>query len=92
MPGPALPSFEAVRWETFAARVGGIDLSIRAERWTVAEGSDFLELSIVSDVDGAAEHQAALDEFATGRYLIIDRSEENKTQRVLDDLVAASGA
>ena len=88
----ALPSFEAVRWEAFAATVGGIDLSIRAERWTIAGGSDFLELSIVSDVDGAAESQAALDDFATGRSLIVDRSEENKTQRVLDSLVAASGA
>jgi hypothetical protein len=47
----ALPSFEVVRWEAFPARVGGIDLSIRAQRWTVPGGSDFLELSIVSDVD-----------------------------------------
>jgi hypothetical protein len=84
----ALRSFEAVRWDAFPATVGHVELSIRAERWTLTAERDFLELSIVSDVDSAAGAQAALDSFATSRGLPVDPTSENKTRRVLDFLVA----
>jgi hypothetical protein len=88
-----LAAFEAVRWDPFPARVGDVDLSIPAERWTIPGAEDFLELSIVSDTAGAAGDQVALNDFVAARSLLVDESRDNKTQRVLDVLVAAaSGA
>jgi hypothetical protein len=84
----ALRAFEAIRWDAFTVHVGPVHLEIRAERWTLSPDRDFLELSIAGDVDWAAEAQAALETFVTGRSLAIDQSSENKTQRVLDFLVA----
>jgi hypothetical protein len=86
----ALPTFEAVRWDAFTAAVGSVELSIRAERWTILGGNDFLELSVVGDVADATRRQEALEEFVASRSLLVDRSEENKTQRVLSALIAAA--
>jgi len=84
----ALRAFEAIRWDAFSVQVAAVPLEIRAERWTLSADHDFLELSIVSTVDAAAEAQAALETFVTGRSLAIDQAQENKTRRVLDLLVA----
>jgi hypothetical protein len=83
----ALPAFAATRWNPFPATAGG-DLSVRAERWTIEGGDDFLELSVVSTVDRAAADQAALESFVAGQALTVDDSPDSKTQRVLSTLVA----
>ena len=76
----ALPTFRATRWDTFAPEPG---LSIRAERWTVDDGPDFLELSLVSTVDQAETAQAALRTYAAAQGLTEDPTPDNKTQRIL---------
>jgi len=81
-----LPSFAAVRWEPFEARAMGRTLSVRGERWTLAD-DDFLELSISSDVESADADQAALEAFLTSQGLTADQSSSNKTERVLRTLV-----
>ena len=88
----ALPAFAATRWDAFAARSDGVDLSIRAERWSIEDGDEFLELSIVSTVERAVADQAALQSFVTGKGLTIDDSTDNKTRRVLTTLVARAAA
>jgi hypothetical protein len=86
----ALPRFAATRWDAFPAASGGVDLSIRAERWTLQGGDDFLELSFVGTVDDAVAKQAALAGFVAARSLTAEQSQESKTQRVLDALVRAA--
>jgi hypothetical protein len=88
----ALPAFAAVRWDAFPATVDGVDLSVRAERWTVDGAGDYLELSILSTVEQGAVDQAALQRFVAGNGLTAEASERNKTERVLDALVARAGA
>ena len=83
----ALPAFAATRWDTFPAAAEGVELSVRAERWTIEDGDEFLELSIVSTVDRAVADQAALQSFVTGKALPIDDSTDTKTRRVLITLV-----
>jgi hypothetical protein len=83
----ALPAFQATRWDEIETEVGGTELSIRPERWTLPGGEEFLELSIVSDPDQADADRAALDGFAAAHSLAVDLSQENKTQRVLGHLV-----
>src|SRR4051794_31789274 len=85
----ALPAFRATRWDAIAAGAG---LSIRPERWTLPGGDDFLELSIVSAPDQAPAQATALDEFVAGHGLEPDRSQENKTQRVLASLIGPAVA
>jgi hypothetical protein len=85
-----LAPIAATRWPRFSVSASGLDLDIRAERWQVAEGLDFLELSIVSTVDQAAAHQKALTAVATERLLPLDQGPESKTQRVLEHLIASS--
>lgn len=84
----ALPAFTATRWKEFPASADGIDISVRAERWTIEGGEDFLELSIVSTVEQAAADQAALRSFVAAKALTVDDSPDNKTKRVLTTLVA----
>jgi hypothetical protein len=94
-PGPlnlealmALADITATRWKEFPVKVNGPDLSVRAERWVIAGAMDFLELSIVSDLDRAERDQAALQHFLAKHSLHVEQSQENKTQRVLTYLVA----
>jgi hypothetical protein len=83
----ALPVFTATRWDAIPADIGGVELSIRPERWTIPDGDDFLELSIVSDPERAEADQVALDGFLAARSLTVEQGQENKTQRVLRELV-----
>jgi hypothetical protein len=84
----ALPTIAATRWQSFPVSVAGLELDVRAERWQIAEGLDFLELSIVSTVDQAPKDQEALMTAATDRSLSLDVSRDSKTQRVLEHLIA----
>jgi hypothetical protein len=84
----ALADITATRWKEFPAEVNGRDLSIRAERWIIGGAMDFLELSIVCDLDRAERDQAALQYFLAKHSLSVEQSQENKTQRVLSYLVA----
>jgi hypothetical protein len=88
----ALPSFAATRWDAFPATEDGVDLSVRAERWTVDGAGDYLELSIVSTVEQGAADQDALQSFLAGKGLSADDSQQNKTERVLAALVAQAAA
>ena len=65
-----------------------MDLSVRAERWTIDGVIDFLELSIVSGLDRAERDQAALQYLLAKQSLTVEQNQENKTQRVLSHLVA----
>jgi hypothetical protein len=87
-----LPAFQATRWSPLSVTANGVDLRVRAERWTLGGADDFLELSVVSDVEHAPASQAALQGFAAARELAVDDSQDNKTQRVLTTLVARAGA
>lgn len=84
----ALQTFAAIRWKEFPASANGVSVSVRAERWTIEGGDDFLELSIVSTVEEATADQAALRNFVETRGLTVDDSSDNKTKRVLTTLVA----
>jgi hypothetical protein len=84
----ALADITATRWKEFPAEVDGPDLSVRAERWVIDGAIDFLELSIVSDLDRAERDQAALQHFLAKHSLTVEQNQENKTQRVLSYLVA----
>ncbi|MET0520800.1 MAG: hypothetical protein ABW156_02325 [Jiangellaceae bacterium] len=82
-----LPPISAMRWPTFAVtEPGGPALDVRAERWTVKH-LDFLELSIVADIDEAEAAQAALHAFVERKGLKPSAGEA-KTTQVLRELVA----
>jgi hypothetical protein len=85
-----LTPIAATRWPKFPASASGLDLDVRAERWQVGEGLDFLELSIVSTVDHADADQKALTTAAADRLLTLDEELESKTKRVLEHLIVAS--
>ncbi len=81
-PGPvnldavtALAEITATRWKEFPAEVGGSALSCRAERWLFDGVFDFLELSIVSDLERAEQDQAALHFLLTGHSLTVEQKE-----------------
>ena len=80
-----LPPIAATRWDEFKAP--DLSTEVRAERWRVDEGLDFLELSIVSTPDEAVSDQDALDAFVTHLALPVDSNPLNKTQRVLAHLL-----
>jgi hypothetical protein len=84
----ALADISATRWDEFSVKVDGPDLSVRAERWIIDGAMDFLELSIVSDLDRAERDQAALQHFLAKHSLRVEQNQKNKTQRVLNYLVA----
>lgn len=85
-----LADIAATRWKEFSAEVGGSELSCRAERWVIDGAFDFLEVSIASDLERAEQDQAALHYFLAGRSLTVEQNQDNKTQRVLNYLVARS--
>jgi hypothetical protein len=86
-----LPAVAASRWPTFPVSVaGGPDLDVRAERWTVAD-LDFLELSVVADLDEAPAAQAALTAFVHDRGLHPSTGAA-KTTQVLQRLVKAAAS
>jgi hypothetical protein len=85
-----LPAVTATRWEPFRASATDPKLDIRAERWVLVDELDFLELSIVADVDDAEPRQAALEQFVRSHDLGLDPTNETKTRRVLEHLVTAS--
>jgi hypothetical protein len=79
-----LPPVSATRWKEVPAAPP--HLEARAERWTVDE-LDFLELSVVADLEDAAAKQAALTRFVRDLDLAVDEKAESKTRQVLDHLV-----
>jgi hypothetical protein len=80
-----LPPVTATRWNEVAAAPNKLD--VRAERWTVGD-LDFLELSVVADLEKARRSQAALNAFVWSRGLAIGSQQVSKTRQVLDHLVA----
>ena len=85
-----LPAISANRWRTFRVqRPTGPDLKVRAERWTI-DTLDFLELSIVSDVEDAESAQQDLEGYVTG--LGLHPTGESKTGQVIQVLVARAAA
>ena len=83
-----LPPIAATRYEKFT--IDGLTSEVRAERWQVDAGLDFLELSIVVKPKKAVAAQAALTAFVKQKQLPVDDSQVSKTQRVLDHLIAKS--
>ena len=83
-----LPPIAATRYEKFT--LDGLTSEVRAERWQVDAGLDFLELSIVAKPKKAVAAQAALTAFVKQQQLPVDDSQVSKTQRVLDHLIAKS--
>jgi hypothetical protein len=81
-----LPAVSAQRWPTFSAPGGASELQVRAERWTVQD-LDFLELSVVAEVEQAEESQAALETFVASKGLT-PAAGEAKTTQVLKVLMA----
>jgi hypothetical protein len=88
----ALPDIAATRWKAFTAKLNGRELSVRAERWMIDRTIDFLELSIVSDLDRAERDQAGLHHFLAKQGLHAEQNQENKTQRVLSYLAAQTAS
>jgi hypothetical protein len=80
-----LPPVAATRWKEVEAAPP--ELGVRAERWTV-DDLDFLELSVVAEVDDAPAKQAALTRFAGSLDLAIDEDADSKTEQVLRHLVS----
>jgi hypothetical protein len=80
----ALADITATRWKAFPAEVDGVDLSVRAERWTTDGVIDFLELSVDSGLDRAERDQAALHYLLAKQSLTVEQNQENKTQRVFE--------
>jgi hypothetical protein len=80
-----LPAVTASRWKDVEAAPP--ELGVRAERWTV-DHLDFLELSVVADIDDAHARQAALARFVTSLDLAVDQGQQSKTKQVLRHLVA----
>ena len=83
-----LPPVIATRWKEVAGAPAG--LKVRAERWTV-DDLDFLELSVVADIENARTKQAALTEYVRSLDLVVDEREESKTRTVLKKLVSRIG-
>jgi hypothetical protein len=83
-----LPPIAATRWPKFKAPE--LSVEVRAERWQVDEGLDFLELSIVSTPAEAVSDQDALTAFVARMSLPVDDDQASKTQRVLEHLIARS--
>jgi hypothetical protein len=82
-----LPAVTATRWPGFAVPApGGPALDVRAERWTIHD-LDFLELSVVAEVETAQAAQDALTAFVEGKGLRPSPAEA-KTTQVLSRLVA----
>ncbi|GAB3061458.1 hypothetical protein GCM10027053_24700 [Intrasporangium mesophilum] len=92
-----LPPLTAMRWPAFRVPgPGGSELKVRAERWTIAP-LDFLELSIVSEVEKAVLAQQALEAFIAGLDLPPEAPEDEtgtktKTEQVMQRLVALATA
>jgi hypothetical protein len=84
----ALADIDATRWKEFPIEVGTSELNCRAERWVIGGAFDFLEVSIVSDVVRSGQDQAALHYFLACHSLAVELNQDNKTQRVLNHLVA----
>ncbi|MGW6281322.1 hypothetical protein [Kribbella sp. NPDC055071] len=83
-----LPPITATRFEEFT--IDGVTSEVRAERWQVGAGLDFLELSIVSKPKKAVAAQAALTAFVHQQQLPIDTSQVSKTRQAIDHLIAKS--
>lgn len=86
----ALADIDATRWKEFPIEVETSELNCRAERWVIGGAFDFLEVSIVSDVVRADRDQAALHYFLARHSLAVEPNQDNKTQRVLNHLVAST--
>lgn len=65
---------------------------VKAERWTLHGGTDFLELSIVPAPDTAVEKQAALEKFVSDRGFVPAPWQIPKTSLVLEELAASETA
>lgn len=74
----------ATRWKS--VEKAPPDLKVRAERWTVGN-LDFLELSVVADLDAAETKQEAVTEWVRSLNLTADPDEASKTRQVLEYLV-----
>jgi hypothetical protein len=81
-----LPPIAATRFEEFT--IDGVTSGVRAERWQVDAGLDFLELSIVAKPKKAVAAQAALTSFVQQMQLPIESSQVSKTRQALDHLIA----
>ena len=81
-----LPPFAATRYAKFTP--DSMNSQVRAERWRVTDRLDFLELSMVSKPNKAVAAQKSLTAFTTRMSLPVDDSQVNKTQRVLEHLIA----
>lgn len=81
-----LPPIAATRYAKFTPT--GTALELRAERWQVDPTLDFLELSVIAKPKDAAATQESLTAFATSLSLPLDNNPLNKTQRVLNHLIA----
>jgi len=77
----------AWRWGPIKIRPPEPELELLAERWTVDDTIDFLELSVRVAPADAETTRLALEELARRRALPLDPDQETKTRRVLEHLV-----
>jgi hypothetical protein len=82
-----LPPITATRWGPFRTAPPDPTLKIMAERWTVGDELDFLELSIQAAPRDAGREQALFEELVRSRGLDVDAGQETKTRRVLGYLI-----
>lgn len=74
------------RWEHVRTRAPDPELELSAERWTVDQALDFLELSTRVEPPDAESAKSALNELVRRRGLTLDPDQEVKTRRVLEYL------
>ncbi len=75
-----LPPVAATRWKEVDAALR--ELEVRAERWTVGD-LDFLELSVVAEIDEARTKQAALTRYVRSLDLAVNQGQDSKTRQVV---------
>lgn len=85
-----LPPVAATRWRMRTAPPDP-ELDIVVERWTVADAMTFLEFSVRVPFADAQGTRSNLEQLLGSRGLHVDPTQETKTKRVLEHLVAAAG-
>ncbi|WP_336214296.1 hypothetical protein [Nonomuraea sp. LPB2021202275-12-8] len=82
-----LPPVAATRWGPMELPAEDRKLTVMAERWTVDDALDFLELSLRVGPESAAEAKTALEDLVRRHGVELDLTQETKTRRVLEHLV-----
>jgi hypothetical protein len=82
----------AARWKEVPGGEEAVGVDVKAERWTLHDGQDFLEFSIESPPDTAVEKQVALEKFVRRQGFAPGAEQVPKTALVLQGLAAMEAA